>query len=94
MRFGCGTGHCGACTVIINGQAQQSCTTSNWAAVDQTITTAEGLADDPVGAVLLQSFLDEPALMDCLNRHLCRCGTHVRILRAARQAIARLNHRA
>lgn len=27
-------------------------------------------------------------LMEALNRHLCRCGTHLRILRAARRAVA------
>ena len=30
-------------------------------------------------------------ITDTLNRHLCRCGTHVRIVRATRLAIQRLN---
>ena len=118
VRFGCGQGNCGACTVLIDGQAQQSCTTPNWSAEDRQVTTAEGLASDPVGSIVLHAFLDEQAaqcgycingimvsltgllkqdpqpadaaLKSCLNRHLCRCGTHLRIVRAAHAAIARL----
>jgi nicotinate dehydrogenase subunit A len=29
-RFGCGTGHCGACMVIIDGKAVQSCDLPVW----------------------------------------------------------------
>jgi nicotinate dehydrogenase subunit A len=31
---------------------------------------------------------NDAELMEALNRHLCRCGTHLRILRAARRAVA------
>ena len=31
-RFGCGSGHCGACTVLVDGKAVQSCDTPLWSA--------------------------------------------------------------
>ena len=43
-KFGCGVGQCGACTVIIDGQAQRSCITNVSDATDSKITTIEGLA--------------------------------------------------
>ncbi len=114
-RFGCGTGNCGACTVMVDGHAVQSCTTPLWSVAGKEIWTIEGLAADPVGALVREAFLEEQAaqcgycingiivsvtaLLKCtalpgqseiseaLNRHLCRCGTHVRILRAVQRAI-------
>ena len=44
-HFGCGTGQCGACRVLIDGQAVASCDTPLWAALGKRITTAEGLGD-------------------------------------------------
>lgn len=120
-RFGCGSGNCGACTVIIDGQALQSCDMQLWAAAGKDVLTAEGLAADPIGKLVQQVFLDEQAaqcgycingilmsitailkrdtqpakevLMEALNRHLCRCGTHVRILRAIDVVIKQLNEK-
>lgn len=60
-RFGCGTGHCGACTVIIDGKAVQSCDLPLSAAVGKTITTLEGLAANGALHPLQQAFLDEQA---------------------------------
>jgi nicotinate dehydrogenase subunit A len=42
-RFGCGQGRCGACTVIVGGQAVRSCRIPAQAAVGQEIVTIEGL---------------------------------------------------
>lgn len=42
-RFGCGTGHCGACTVIVNGNAVQSCDTPMWSVIDAQVHTIESL---------------------------------------------------
>ncbi len=50
-KFGCGEGHCGACTVHINGNAQRSCKTPVATIEGAEITTIEGLsvaADHPV----------------------------------------------
>jgi nicotinate dehydrogenase subunit A len=42
-RFGCGTGECGACTVLIDGRAAKSCDVPIWSAEGKAITTIEGL---------------------------------------------------
>jgi nicotinate dehydrogenase subunit A len=60
-RFGCGTGHCGACMVIIDGKAVQSCDLPVSAAAGKAITTLEGLAANGVLHPLQQAFLDEQA---------------------------------
>ncbi len=43
-KFGCGIGQCGACTVLVNGQATRACQTQMKAAASKEITTIEGLA--------------------------------------------------
>jgi nicotinate dehydrogenase subunit A len=40
-RFGCGTGLCGACTVLINGTPVHSCDTPIWSVGDKSIQTIE-----------------------------------------------------
>lgn len=44
-HFGCGTGQCGACRVLIDGQAVASCDTPLWAALGKHIFTVEGLGN-------------------------------------------------
>lgn len=43
-KHGCGQGHCGACTVLLDGAAQRSCLLPVRAALGRRITTVEGLA--------------------------------------------------
>jgi isoquinoline 1-oxidoreductase alpha subunit len=43
-KFGCGAGLCGACTVMIEGQATRSCITPIASVEGKSITTIEGLA--------------------------------------------------
>jgi hypothetical protein len=45
-KYGCGTGECGACMVIVDGQAMPSCTLSLGEAEGRSVTTIEGLAPD------------------------------------------------
>ena len=42
-RFGCGTGNCGACMVLVDGHAQKSCELPVASVGDRPITTIEGL---------------------------------------------------
>jgi aerobic-type carbon monoxide dehydrogenase small subunit (CoxS/CutS family) len=58
-RFGCGVGQCGACTVILNGQAVRSCIRSASSVRGAEITTLEGLARDGVLHPLQQAWIDE-----------------------------------
>jgi isoquinoline 1-oxidoreductase subunit alpha len=44
VKFGCGVGVCGACTVHIDGRAQRSCVVSVGEVNGALITTLEGLA--------------------------------------------------
>jgi len=43
-KFGCGAGFCGACTVLVDGEAQRSCILTIAAIEGRSITTIEGLA--------------------------------------------------
>lgn len=112
-KLGCGGGHCGACTVIVNGNPVNACTAPMWDLDGAVVETVEGAGQDR----LLETFLNRQAaqcgycipgilmgvrallrsdpevsqdtLIDHLSeRHLCRCGTHRRILDAIRDARA------
>lgn len=48
-KYGCGVEICGACTVLVNGQAHKSCDMDVGSAAGKTIMTVEGLAADPDG---------------------------------------------
>ena len=43
-KYGCGDGDCGACTVLLDGEARNSCITTVDSAAGREITTIEGLA--------------------------------------------------
>ena len=49
-KYGCGEGVCGACTVLVDGQAVRSCMTTVGAVAGGSITTIEGLAQAPDAA--------------------------------------------
>ena len=115
-RFGCGSGQCGACFVLIDGHAAPTCDTPLWAAAGKNITTVEGLAALGEMHPLQQAFLAEQAaqcgyctsgilisaaallaknpkpteteVRAALDRNLCRCGSHNRMVRAVLRAAA------
>lgn len=61
-KYGCGEGQCGACTVLIDGEARRSCITAVGAVVQKQITTIEGLEKDGRLHPLQEAFLSEGAL--------------------------------
>jgi aerobic carbon-monoxide dehydrogenase small subunit len=58
-RFGCLTGYCGACTVVLNGQIVKSCTVLAASADGDEVLTVEGLAQDSRLHPIQQAFWDE-----------------------------------
>ena len=59
-KFGCGISQCGACTVHLNGAPIRSCVTPVQVAVDQLITTIEGVkSDDDELHPVQQAWIDE-----------------------------------
>jgi aerobic-type carbon monoxide dehydrogenase small subunit (CoxS/CutS family) len=58
-RFGCGLGQCGACTVLIKGEAVRSCVRPVSAVQNLEITTLEGLARNGVLHPVQQAWIDE-----------------------------------
>ncbi len=68
-RFGCGLGQCGACTVIVNGQAVRSCLLPASAAVGKEIVTLEGLGTPGSPHPVQTAFIEEQAIQCgyCLN---------------------------
>ena len=50
-KFGCGGGFCGACTVLVDGQAQRSCMLPVAGLAGRKVTTIEGLGERGLHAV-------------------------------------------
>jgi aerobic-type carbon monoxide dehydrogenase small subunit (CoxS/CutS family) len=126
VKFGCGVGLCGTCTVIIDGVTERSCVTPlNTVANGAQVTTLEGLGQPNNPKGIQKAFIDNQAaqcayctggiIMGAYNWlrgrgsagiptadevkdflsgigqtppfvYLCRCGTHMRIIRAIQQA--------
>jgi aerobic-type carbon monoxide dehydrogenase small subunit (CoxS/CutS family) len=61
-KYGCGEGQCGACTVLIDGNAVRSCQAPVRAVAGKQITTIEGLAGNGHLHPLQQAFLDADAM--------------------------------
>ncbi len=60
-KFGCGLGQCGACTVIVKGQAIRSCITPVKAVEGADVTTLEGLGTIDKPHPLQKAFIAEQA---------------------------------
>ena len=61
-RLGCGLGQCGACTVIIDGHAVNSCDTPMGSVAGKEVTTLEGLGSRAAPHPLQTTFIEEQAL--------------------------------
>jgi len=61
-KFGCGEGFCGACTVIVNGEAVRSCQYPVKNVEGKKIMTIEGLARNGRLHPLQQAFVEHDAL--------------------------------
>ncbi len=113
-KYGCGLSQCGACTVIVSGEAVRSCVTPVEAVKGKEVTTLEGLGTAEKPHPVQKAFIAEQAaqcgycsngmimtakalldrnkkpsdaeIRDALAGNLCRCGTHMRILRAVKRA--------
>ncbi len=68
-KFGCGLGQCGACTVLMNGQAVRSCSVPIAKAAGLRITTLEGLGSSEKPHPIQKAFIDAQAAQCgyCIN---------------------------
>ena len=112
-RFGCGSGQCGACFVLVDGRAMASCDLPISFLQGKKVTTVEGLGDGKlhrvqeallaeqaaqcgycmsgiaVSAVSLLSANPSPTeaqVREALDKNLCRCGSHNRVVKAIMRA--------
>jgi nicotinate dehydrogenase subunit A len=113
-RFGCGSGQCGACYVLIDGRPMASCDLPLSFAAGKRITTVEGLGAGgqlhpvqkaliaeqaaqcgycmsgiAVSAAALLATNQRPTEAEvraALDKHLCRCGSHNRVVKAVLKA--------
>ncbi len=69
-KYGCGIAACGACTVHVGGQAARSCVLPVSLVNDRPIVTIEAMADDPVGRVVQNAWVDE----DVVQCGYCQSG--------------------
>jgi aerobic-type carbon monoxide dehydrogenase small subunit (CoxS/CutS family)/ABC-type nitrate/sulfonate/bicarbonate transport system substrate-binding protein len=116
-RFGCGSGDCGACLVLVDGHPVPSCDTPVGSVAGKDVITVEGLAaggSHPlqeeflagqaaqcgycVSGILVNAAAllaarprpTEAAVRAHLDRNLCRCGAHNRMVRAVLRAAERM----
>ena len=68
-RFGCGLAQCGACTVLMDGQAVRSCSVPTGKASGRQITTLEGLGSTDKPHPIQKAFIEEQAAQCgyCIN---------------------------
>ena len=78
-KFGCGLGQCGACTVIVKGQAVRSCVTTLKSVEGSDVTTLEGLGTPEKPHPIQQAFIDEQAAQCgfCLNAVIMNAKAYI-----------------
>jgi aerobic-type carbon monoxide dehydrogenase small subunit (CoxS/CutS family) len=113
-KLGCGLEQCGACAVLVDGEATLCCNRPAGEFTGKDIVTVEALAGDRTGAAVQRAFVaegaaqcgycttglviaatsllkknanpDREAIAEALSEHLCRCGSHVRVIAAIHRA--------
>ena len=113
-KYGCGLGYCGACTVLIDNEAERSCIITADFIEGKKITTIEGLAQNEELHPVQKAFIEHDAMqcgyctsgmimqatslltknpepsrkdiIDGMEENLCRCGTHIRVIKAIQTA--------
>lgn len=61
-KEGCGVGECGACTVLMDGQAVTSCSVLAGQVEGKTVMTIEGMEETELGSLLQRCFVEEGAV--------------------------------
>ncbi|EWY38536.1 (2Fe-2S)-binding protein [Skermanella stibiiresistens SB22] len=56
-KYGCGIAQCGACTVMIDGQATRSCQTPVDSVADASIVTIEAIERDDIGRKVVEAWV-------------------------------------
>jgi nicotinate dehydrogenase subunit A len=108
-RFGCGSGQCGACFVLVDGRPIASCDLPVSFVENKKVTTVEGLDGRVQKALLAEQAAqcgycmsgiavcatalleknknpNEYEIREALDKNLCRCGSHGRVIRAIQRA--------
>ncbi len=60
-KYGCGIAQCGACTVLLDGEAVRSCSVTLDAVAGRQVTTIEAIEDHPVGRRVVAAWVAEQA---------------------------------
>jgi nicotinate dehydrogenase subunit A len=106
-RFGCGSGQCGACFVLVDGRAMASCDLPLESIGRKSVVTIEhlkgehpvqkalerhqaaqcgycmsGIVMSAVALLANEKSPSEEKIRAALDKNLCRCGSHNRVLRA------------
>ena len=61
-KEGCGVGECGACTVVLNGEAVTSCLVLAGQMQGADIMTIEGMSETQIGSILQDCFVEGDAI--------------------------------
>jgi len=61
-KYGCGIGECGACTVLLDGEAVQACMVLAVDANDRCVETIEGVADGDKLDPIQEAYIEEGAI--------------------------------